>query len=694
MLTEQKPGFFAQIKSYPSTFWIANTMEIFERMAWYGWFTVMAVYVTGSVATGGLGFSEQTRGLLMGVVPMFLYTMPVFTGALADRYGYKKMFILSYLVMAIGYYSLGQFKSFPGFFAAFMLVAVGAAIFKPVVVGTIARVTNEGNSAIGFGMFYMMVNIGGFFGPVVAGIVRGEGWEWVFVASAGWAAINLFIVLLFYREPTTEAASATRRTFKKVLDDLVEVLGNLRFFLAVAVVLASMIFAQIKHPKVDWFTWTHCAIFSAVWLALNVVYDFFLPRGSGVPVSKGGARRPFILKRMHCSNWRFALFLLIMSGFWTAYQQIFITMPGYIRDFVQTRPFITACESMFGESSPSDPNVGVPSRIATINEEERHQITTEVVKLMESRANGAPPEGMTAQAVKDLLNSKIRLQPAELAAIVSAELDGPEAAIAAAVAKLQPEAGTAIDACVAAEASIAMYPQEMPRRRYCAGLWREQFGAPLRTASQQLADAGIHLTPQTLGIMAASPGGAEAAVVTNKVIIRGRQVNPEFIVNFDAFAIMLFQIFISYSMGRFHRFTTMIVGMVIAAVGIGLSGFAGGEGMIGLGSIVWIVIAGIVVFAFGEMMASPTSQEYIGRIAPKEKVALYMGYYFVAIALGYLFSGILSGELYSELAIERQRPDLMWLAFGAIMFATAVAFMLYNWLAVPKHAAASMTQDR
>jgi MFS family permease len=83
------------------------------------------------------------------------------------------------------------------------------------------------------------------------------------------------------------------------------------------------------------------------------------------------------------------------------------------------------------------------------------------------------------------------------------------------------------------------------------------------------------------------------------------------------------------------------------------------------------------------MMASPTSQEYVGRIAPRDKVALYMGYYFVAVALGNLFGGILSGQFYGWLARDLQRPDLMWLCFGGIMLGTAVVFLLYNKFAVP-----------
>ncbi|MBL7775383.1 MAG: hypothetical protein JNK89_05240, partial [Saprospiraceae bacterium] len=67
-------------------------MEIFERMAWYGFFTVSSLYITGAVADGGLGFSDQDRGVLQGVVTFFLYLFPVVTGALADRYGYRRMF--------------------------------------------------------------------------------------------------------------------------------------------------------------------------------------------------------------------------------------------------------------------------------------------------------------------------------------------------------------------------------------------------------------------------------------------------------------------------------------------------------------------------------------------------------------------------------------------------------------------------
>ena len=607
---ETTPGLMTQIKSYPRQFWVANTIEIFERMSWYGWFTVMALYVTGSVETGGLGFSTETRGALQAIVPFFLYLTPVFTGALADRYGFKRIFIIAFTVMIVAYYTLGQFTHLPTFFLAFMFVAVGAALFKPVVVGTVAKVTNESNSATGFGVFYMMVNIGGFLGPIVAGVVRGWGWRYVFVACSFWAVVNLIIVLTLYKEPAVTNATQRTGSFRRVLDNMVEVLGNVRFFIAVFVVLVALMVANLKiFPWFQW--WPHCAIFVPAWLVLNFLWDRVLPAGSGRPLKDGGPKRPALMKRMYCSNWRFALFLLIMSGFWTSFNQIFYTMPEYIRDFVETRPMISAVESVFGKSDPARPDVGPASRVATINPQERAEIVNHLRPVVEKAFAAAGAAG----AAGDMLTKE-----------------------------------------------------------------------ELEKVSRQLLLCKVRIAPEALRTMVSDSGG-DVEVLTNRVMIRARQVNPEFIVNIDAGAIVLLQVLISFLMAKFHRFVTMITGMVVAAAGIALSAFAGAEGMVGAGASLWVVALGLLIFAIGEMMASPTSQEYVGRIAPEDKKALYMGYYFVAIALGNLFGGILSGELYGRLARDMGRPDIMWMIFGILMLATATIFMLYNRFALPRDSA-------
>ena len=590
-MTEPRVGFVDQIKSYPRQFWVANVMEIFERMSWYGWFTVMALYVTGSTQTGGLGFTTETRGALQAIVPFFLYIFPVFTGALADRFGFKRTFIIAYCVMIVSYYLLGQFTTLPTFFMAFMFVAVGAALFKPVVVGTVAKVTNDSNSSTGFGIFYMMVNVGGFVGPIVAGIVRGWGWEYVFMVCSLWSVVNLIIVLIFYREPSFEASQRTGGV-KKIFDNMVEVLGNERFFITVFGILFALMFANLRVGIFAQFGWMDCLYFCIGWLVLNFLWDRALPAGSGVPEKKGGPRRNAFARRMYCSNWRFALFLLIMSGFWTSFNQIFYTMPEYIRDFVETEPILDFAESMGFDRQ----------KWATINELERADIGVQMGRL----SDGVRSPDELERVARELTKAKVRVTPEELRGVIERS-------------------------------------------------------------------------------------GGDTNEMARQVIDQGRQMNPEFLVNINAGGIVLFQVLVSFMMARFHRFTTMIVGMLVCSVGIGLSALAGGDGAVGMGAFVWVVAAGILTFSFGEMMASPTSQEYVGRIAPSNKKALYMGYYFVAVALGNLFGGILSGELYGHFARDMQRPDLLWMSFGGIMLLTAIVFMLYNRFALPRHASASLT---
>ncbi len=130
---------------------------------------------------------------------------------------------------------------------------------------------------------------------------------------------------------------------------------------------------------------------------------------------------------------------------------------------------------------------------------------------------------------------------------------------------------------------------------------------------------------------------------------------------------------------------------MIAGIGIALPALSGGGTVGVLHASGWLVVLAVFIFAIGEMMASPTSQEYIGSIAPKDKVALYMGYYFVAVALGNLFGNVLGGIVYGKLARDLGRPDLMWLVFGGMAFVTAVALALYNRYAVPKPASPSAT---
>ena len=79
------------------------------------------------------------------------------------------------------------------------------------------------------------------------------------------------------------------------------------------------------------------------------------------------------------------------------------------------------------------------------------------------------------------------------------------------------------------------------------------------------------------------------------------------------------------------------------------------------------------------MLASPQSKEYAGRIAPPDKVGMYMGYFYWCVALGNLFGGLLSGVAYQHFGPKGiDNPDLMWVLFAVLAASTAVALVVYN----------------
>ncbi len=391
-------------KKFPRTFWVANTMELFERWAWYGLFAVLALYLTQSTDTGALGFTQSQKGIMMGTVTAILYLLPLFTGALADRFGYKKMLIIAFVVYSLSYLLMGQARSYVAVYLTFLMVAVGAALFKPIVSATVAKTTDETTSSIGFGLFYMIVNIGGFIGPVFSSKLRHiYGWHIVFIMAASAIAINILLTLIFYKEP-----------------------------------------GRVKNTDPFW---------SSIWKSLKNIITAL-------------------------SDKKLVIFLIIMIGFWTMFNQLFYTLPNFIAQWVDT-------------------------------------------SMIYNWIHGFSPD-------------------------------------------------------------LAM-----------------AFGTQKGT------------------------------------------IAPEMLVNLDAGFIILFQILISFLVMRLKPVNSIITGIVVVSVGIGFA-FGTDNG--------FYVILGIFIFSLGEMASSPKFTEYIGRIAPKNKEALYMGTSFLPVAVGNLFAGIFSGPVYQSMS--------------------------------------------
>ena len=624
--------------TFSRTFYVANTLEIFERVAWYGFFTVSSLYMSTSPSAGGLGFSDTERGILQGIIPFFVYVLPVITGAMGDRVGYRKMFLIAFALLTPSYLLLGQVREFWPFFCVYMLVALGAAIFKPLVVGTVARSANDDNRGRAFGIFYMMVNVGGFLGPVIAGYVRAISWDHVFLLSSIAIGINLLIALFLLeddsperaeigaaQEPSQEASEATSNNSTKatspqqshemtsdtggegaagdVVDDVnyasqsaasgaladaIEVLGNGRFALMLIPIILGLMIAGG-----GWIAWRDYGVFLLFWLGAQIIWDrlAFSPSSSTHDPSSGQQSTlptaPWYQQKLRVGNAPFLVYLLVLSLFWAVYNQIFLTFPLYIQDFVNTSDAVAIAESL------SD---GFAQFIAPVD----------TARLGEALKTLLVTQAEPVEAFRTLVQYQVRVPEAELVS----------------------------------------------------------------------------------GLNALSSGSASVDSLASEWASKFRQISPEYIIAFDFLSIVLFQYFISRWGENRAPFGMLILGtgMIGAAFVIG-----GVSHVVAFGGV--LTIASVIVFAFGEMLASPKSQEYVASTSSPEQAALFQGYYFVSIAMGYLIAGIMSGWAYGEIAIEANKPFVMWALFAGLAVLAMFALALFNRYLAPQMGARKIPNE-
>jgi POT family proton-dependent oligopeptide transporter len=143
MTTEQrikKAGF----GDFNIVYWISVIYEFFERGAYYGMMSVLSIYMTDK-----LGFSKEGVGIMKGTIQPLLYFLPIISGAIADRVGYRKTLMVAFSLLGLGYFLASQTTTYFAVFASLVVMGFGAGTFKPVISGTIARVTDERTNSLG-----------------------------------------------------------------------------------------------------------------------------------------------------------------------------------------------------------------------------------------------------------------------------------------------------------------------------------------------------------------------------------------------------------------------------------------------------------------------------------------------------------------------------------------------------------------
>jgi dipeptide/tripeptide permease len=224
-------AFLKQFTTFPKVFWVANIIEVLERFAYYGIYFGFGIYMTQ------LGYSRDQLGIIQSLFLVISYGVPIFSGAIADKYGFKKVLLVSYAAYLPTVFLLTMTESFSGIALTMLGIGFAAGIFKPLISATVRATTDAGNKTLGFGIFYAMVNVGGSFGPIVAGTLRAIDWKLSFYAATGGVALMALITIFFYKEPPREPET---KSIGEKIGEIFQVMSDGKF--ALFIVLLGLFF--------------------------------------------------------------------------------------------------------------------------------------------------------------------------------------------------------------------------------------------------------------------------------------------------------------------------------------------------------------------------------------------------------------------------------------------------------------------
>jgi POT family proton-dependent oligopeptide transporter len=224
--------------------------EMWERFSYYGMRALLILFMTTSVATGGLGFDTAKAGAIYGTYVSLVYITSLPGGWLADRFlGQRRATLYGGVLIMLGHICLAV-PSLTSFYGGLGLVVLGTGLLKPnisTMVGALYAPDDERRDA-GFSLYYMGINTGAFIAPLVCGwfaqseqfrrilgslgIAPENAWHWGFGMAAGGMFLGLVQYLSGWKHLGTagmypapaespEAAEAHRRLLRRSIAGIV-----------------------------------------------------------------------------------------------------------------------------------------------------------------------------------------------------------------------------------------------------------------------------------------------------------------------------------------------------------------------------------------------------------------------------------------------------------------------------------------
>lgn len=161
-------------KKHPPGLYLLFLTEMWERFSYYGMRAILILYLTTELVSGGLGINSSVALSIYGFYTGAVYFTPLVGGWLADRYlGHRLSITIGGTLMALGNIALFAHQSKMALFIGLLLMIIGNGFFKPnisTLLGDLYK-GNESRRDAGFTIFYMGINLGAFFAPLLIGFL-------------------------------------------------------------------------------------------------------------------------------------------------------------------------------------------------------------------------------------------------------------------------------------------------------------------------------------------------------------------------------------------------------------------------------------------------------------------------------------------------------------------------------------------
>jgi len=176
-------GFFGHPRGLSTLFFT----EMWERFSYYGMRAILTLYMTKSLAEGGLAFDEGYAALIYATYVSSVWYLPLIGGWLADKvFGARRAVLIGGIIIACGHYSMAINTHF-NFYAGLILIACGTGLLKPNISAMVGQLYGEKDRRrdAGFSIFYMGINLGAFLSPIVVGFLAQHRLFRQFITSIG-----------------------------------------------------------------------------------------------------------------------------------------------------------------------------------------------------------------------------------------------------------------------------------------------------------------------------------------------------------------------------------------------------------------------------------------------------------------------------------------------------------------------------